>query len=107
MIADYNTMPMMFWECNKKYFERSLPTPKFGLFKKLNLLAEFVYYKNKNGRKPIKDQRILFSEYYDFDEETFRNLMVHEMIHYYIAWNGIECKHDHGKEFMEMAHELN
>jgi len=49
----------------------------------------------------------MFSEYYDFDEETFRNLMVHEMIHYYLAWNRIKTKKDHGKEFMEIANNLN
>lgn len=107
MIADYNTMPKMFWECNRLYFDHSLPTPKFGLMKKLNRLARFEYLKNKIGKAPIKRQVILFSEYYDFDEETFRNLMVHEMIHYYLAWNRIKTKMDHGKEFMEIANNLN
>ena len=46
MIADYNTMPRMFWECNRLYFDHSLPTPKFGLMKKLNRLARFEYFKN-------------------------------------------------------------
>ena len=107
MIADYNTMPRMFWECNRLYFDHSLPTPKFGLMKKLNRLARFEYFKNNKGKAPIKRQTILFSEYYDFDEETFRNLMVHEMIHYYLAWNRINTKKDHGKEFMEIAQDLN
>ncbi len=107
MIADYNTMPRMFWECNRLYFDHSLPTPKFGLMKKLNRLARFEYFKNNKGKAPIKRQTILFSEYYDFDEDTFRNLMVHEMIHYYLAWNRIKTKKDHGKEFMGIAHDLN
>ena len=107
MIADYNTMPRMFWECNKLYFGHSLPTPKFGLVKRLNTLARFEYQKNRKGKTPITRQVILFSEYYDFDEDTFRNLMVHEMIHYYLAWNGVKTRLDHGKEFMAIAHEPN
>ena len=107
MIADYNTMPRMFWECNRLYFNHSLPTPRFGMMKKLNILARFEFQKNKKGKAPIKRQIILFSDYYDFDEETFRNLMVHEMIHYYLAWNGVKTRSDHGKEFMAIAHELN
>ena len=107
MIADYNTMPRMFWECNRLYFDHSLPTPRFGMMKKLNILARFEFQKNKKGKAPIKRQIILFSDYYDFDEETFRNLMVHEMIHYYLAWNGVKTRSDHGKEFMAIAHELN
>ena len=107
MIADYNTMPRIFWECNRLYFDHSLPTPRFGMMKKLNTLARFEYQNNKKGKAPIKRQIILFSEYYDFDEETFKNLMVHEMIHYYLAWNGVKTRSDHGKEFMAIAHELN
>ena len=117
MIADYNTMPEMFWECNRLYFNHSLPTPQFGLMKKLNGLARFEYHKNKNkdknkskskkGKAPIKWQRIVFSEYFDFDEETFRNIMVHEMIHYYLAWNGVKTRSAHGKEFMAIANDLN
>ena len=107
MIADYNTMPRIFWECNRLYFDQSLPTPRFGIMKKLNTLARFEYKNNKKGKAPIKRQIILFSEYYDFDEETFKNLMVHEMIHYYLAWNGVKTKLDHGKEFMAIANELN
>ena len=107
MIADYNTMPRMFWECNRLYFDHSLPTPKFGLMKKLNILARFEFQKNKKGKAPIKRQIILFSEYYDFDEKSFRNLMVHEMVHYYLAWNSVKTRSDHGKEFMAIANELN
>ena len=107
MIADYNTMPRIFWECNRLYFDQSLPTPRFGMMKKLNTLARFEYQNNKKGKAPIKRQIILFSEYYDFDEETFKNLMVHEMIHYYLAWNGVKTELDHGKEFMAIANDLN
>ena len=107
MIADYNTMPRIFWGCNRLYFDHSLPTPRFGMMKKLNTLARFEYQNNKKGKAPIKRQIILFSEYYDFDEETFKNLMVHEMIHYYLAWNGVKTELDHGKEFMAIANELN
>ena len=33
--------------------------------------------------------------------------MVHEMIHYYLAWNRVKTKKYHGKEFMEIANGLN
>ena len=113
MTANFTTMPMMFSDCNRKYFNQSLPIPKFGLFNKLTELARFEFNKNKpkKGDKkkslPIKWQAILFTDCYDFDEETFRNIMVHEMIHYYIAINGIKDNNDHGKEFMKIAEEFN
>ena len=33
--------------------------------------------------------------------------MVHEMIHYYIAWNNIKDNKTHGDEFMRIAEEMN
>ena len=107
MIADLNTMSRMFRECNKKYFDGSLPTPYFQLMNKLNTLARFEYNKDKKGKHLIKWQALKFSDCYDFPEEDFREIMVHELIHYYIAWNGIKDNKDHGREFMRIANEIN
>jgi len=106
MIADYNTMPRMFSECNKKYFNRELPMPKFGLINKTSILARFEFFKEKEGEK-IKHKKILFSDCFDFENSVFENLMVHEMIHYYLAWNGIKNPTEHNKEFMDIANKLN
>lgn len=38
-------MPRMFREFNRKYFNRSLPTPKFGLLNKLHTMARFCFNK--------------------------------------------------------------
>ena len=107
MVADYTTLPRMFRECNRKYFNGVLPTPKFSLINKLNILARFEYNKDKKGKHPIKWQELKFSDCYDFPEEDFRELMVHELIHYYIAWNRIKDNGSHGKEFMRIANEIN
>ena len=107
MIADFNTMPEMFWKCNEKYFNNELPTPKDGLMNKTSILARFEYYKDKKGKHPIKWQKILFSDCFDFDEKVFEDIMVHELIHYHIAWNGIKDNKKHGKEFMRLANEMN
>ena len=106
MIADYNTMPTVFRECNRKYFDGKLPTPKFGTINKTSILARFEFFKEKEGKK-IKHKKIIFSDCFDFDKDTFINLMVHEMIHYYLAWNGFNNPTKHGEEFMNIANELN
>lgn len=38
---------------------------------------------------------------------VIRNVLVHEMIHYYIAYNKIEDNEDHGVEFMKLTESLN
>lgn len=105
MLADYNTMPEMFWYCNREYFDHKLITPKFGIIHSFRILARFEYFKGEE--KTRKRKKILFSDYYDFDETTFRDLMVHEMIHYYLLLYGKGDKKVHGEEFQEMARQLN
>ena len=122
MIADYNTMPHMFWECNRLYFGHQLRKPQFGLMHTFRYLGKFEYRWGEK-KKPVKKRymAILMSDFFDFDEETFRNTMVHEMIHYYLYLNGTsDCSvfsrflrfvgfknSDHGPEFMAMAQKLN
>lgn len=115
MVADLNTMPEMFWECNAKYFNGELDPPKYDTFSKLRVFARFSCYpkppKGKNGKRRtdtfISDAKISFSDCYDFEEEDFRNIMAHEMIHYYLAHKGVDLKCSHGKAFMEMAERMN
>ena len=122
MVADLNNMPDMFWECNRLYFDHRLRTPKFGLMHTYRNLGRFEYRWGEK-KKPVKKRymAILMSDYFDFDEETFRNIMVHEMIHYHLLFNGTDdCStfgfllrffgfrgSDHGPEFMAMAESLN
>ena len=122
MIADYNTMPHMFWYCNRQYFDHQLRTPKFGLIHSRRYLGRFEYRWGEK-KKPVRKRymAILMSDCFDFDEETFRNIMVHEMIHYYLCLNNPnDCSlfsrflrflgfksSDHGPEFMAMAQKLN
>lgn len=110
MIANYNTMSMVFNECNKKFFNHELPIPEFDTFNKLNIIARFEYRKNKGKnktKKPLEYKKIFFSNCYDFNYEDFVEIMTHEMVHYYIAWNGIKDDSTHGKNFMEIANEIN
>ena len=112
----------MFWECNQMYFNHQLQTPKFGLIHTYRNLGKFEYRWGEK-KKPVKKRHmmILMSDYFDFDEDTFRNIMVHEMIHYYLYLNSTsDCStfsrflrvlgfknSDHGPEFMAMAESLN
>ena len=73
-------MPRMFWYCNRQYFDHKLPNPKYGILHTFKQLGRFQYLKGWKG-KPNKHMTILMSDYFDFDEETFRSVMVHEMIH--------------------------
>ena len=50
MKADVNTLTNMFWDCNRKYFDNSLPTPYIELFDRPNIVARFEYGFNVNAK---------------------------------------------------------
>lgn len=107
MIANQKTMVDTFWDCNEKYFDNSLPTPWFETVNSISVIGKFEYHKNKrNSKKPIRDQVIKMSDCFDYPEKDFIETMVHEMIHYYIAWNRIKVLRSHGRVFMRMANEM-
>lgn len=45
MIADFDNMPMVFYDCNEKYFNNELPTPKMDEKHKYNY--QFIDYERK------------------------------------------------------------
>lgn len=47
------------------------------------------------------------TDYYDFTPRQFRDIMVHEMIHFYLALNGKDRNCHNGKQFKSMARQLN
>lgn len=107
ILATQETMVDTFWEYNEKCFDNSLPTPWFETVNSVSILGKFEYYKNKkNDKKPIVNQTIKMSDCFYYPKKDFIETMVHEMIHYYIAWNRIKDNRSHGREFMRIAKEL-
>ncbi len=107
MVANIDNMRATFIKCNNTYFEGKLPEPSFALVHSYNTCAYFHYSYDRWFGSKFYDPIIQFTDYYDFTEKMFVDLMCHEMIHYYLAYYGIDRKVRHGKEFNEMANRLN
>jgi len=105
MILDEFTLMALFTEYNKKYFDNILPYPEFKLRKSYNTFGYFScnYDKNYNMYNCVLE----ISKRYDYTKKQLRDIIVHEMIHYYLAYTGKDIKMKHGKEFKDMANELN
>ena len=107
MVANQTNMLMTFDTCNMEYFEGKLLFPQFELLHSYRTCGYFQYTKGGWFDKTLYDPTISITDYFDFTEKQFRDIMVHEMIHYYLAYFGIDRRCSHGKKFKEMAERLN
>lgn len=101
-------MQFAFNECNEKYFEGKLPIPQFDLLHSFRTCGYFnCDYEQGWFSRTLYNFRISMTDYYDFTPRQFEDILVHEMIHYYLACTGQDRKCRHGKKFKEMAERLN
>ena len=108
MVASHDNMLLTFDECNMKYFEGKLLFPQFDLLHSYRTCGYFqCSYRQVWFSKELYDFKISITDYYDFTESQFVDIMVHEMIHYYLAYFGLDKRCRHGKEFKKMAERLN
>ena len=107
MVADQSNMLDIFDRCNMEFFEGKLLFPQFDLLHSSKTCGYFSCRTVGWFDKSIYDPIISITDYYDFTEEQFVDIMVHEMIHYYLAYFELDRKGKHGKEFKKMADCLN
>lgn len=89
---------------NKQYFNGSLPTPSFRITHKKK---EFGRFECSVGWRKISNPIIMVSDVYNYTDDQLRDIMLHEMIHYYLAYNRIDRVITHGKAFKEMMNDFN
>ena len=107
MVANLVNLAEAFDRYNMTYFEGKLPIPMFNLLHSFRTCGYFQYTKGGWFDKTLYDPTISITDYYDFTEKQFKDIMCHEMIHYYLAYFGIDRRCKHGKKFKEMAERLN
>ena len=93
-----------FVEYNNLYFYGILPIPEFGIMHGCRTLGYFSVQRDA----PIGlTEKIEITDFYDYTDEEFRDVMVHEMVHYYLYYTGEDTRIRHGKAFKKMARWLN
>lgn len=94
-----------FYEYNKKYFGGILPLPNFGLIHSYRTVGFFSCDFDDDGN--MINQKIEMSDNYDYLDNQFKDILLHEMIHYYLAYVGLDVQGLHGEQFLNMANEFN
>lgn len=93
-----------FREYNKKYFNGILPMPFFEIIHTHKIFGRFECYTNRHScTEPV----IKMSDGFEYTDEQLRDVLVHEMIHFYLAYTGKDRKVTHGKKFKQMMNEMN
>ena len=109
MIVDVKWMEDNFRKCNDLYFGGVLPLPDFAISKSRTQLGLMSCKRRTGlwGKKKYSEFLIKLSSYYDMTERQAQNVLIHEMIHYYIAFKGMRDTSPHGRIFCSMADSMN
>ena len=93
---------------NKDYFGGRLTPPKFSVNNARTRLGSMAFkWKRSLLKRESYEYVIRMSNYYDIHEVEFQNVLLHEMIHYYIAVNRFKDDSVHGTMFRSIAQRIN
>lgn len=97
-----------FNELNSRYFDDKLPIPRFAVGNSRTRLGSMsCKYRRTLLKRYYYDHCIRLSNYYDLSEDEFRNIFLHELIHYYISIKGIKDSSAHGVVFHKIMNSMN
>lgn len=102
-------MEQWFTTFNEQYFDCVLPLPRLALSRSKTRLGSMSCKRVTRLLRGTKfsDFTIRLSNYYDLSERDFQNILLHEMIHYHIAYTGVKDSSPHGVVFRRMAEVFN
>ena len=104
VIAEVNILAK-FYTFNEQYFGGVLPLPEFKVTNSYRTLGYFHCQVDDYGN--YYNEVIEMSGNYDYTFEQFRDVLIHEMIHYYLLYMGIDRRCSHGKHFKRMCKQFN
>lgn len=98
-----------FGEFNQLCFEGQLPPIRIVMTRARSYLGLCFYRTQRGllGRKRNFDFCLRFSTLFDLPEEVIEDIILHEMIHYHIAYHHLRDSSSHGKLFRQMMNDIN
>ena len=105
MIVEEFDIGKQFIDNNELIFECELPFPTIKTIHSYEDLGTCTcIFDNDNN---ITSVTIAISDKYNFTKTQFNDVLLHEMIHYYLAWTKKDVNLSHGREFKKMMKEIN
>lgn len=109
MIPTKEYVEQRFDEYNAMIFGGQLPRVPIVMSNAKTYLGRCTHSVRRSffGRQKYGNFRIHISKRYDLPETVVDDTVIHEMIHYYIAYNGIADTSSHGVVFRQKMNEIN
>ncbi len=102
------TLRESFERYNRIIFDGRLPVPRFRLSKARTRLGQMACKRKvSRGRTVYYDFCISLSIYYPLTQDQADDILIHEMIHYSIAYTGMKDTSPHGILFRGMMDNIN
>ena len=106
LTVDY--LRQAFEHYNDLIFEGKLPLPKLKWSRAKTRLGQMACIRKMSwGRTKYYDFTISVSNYYNLTTEEIDDVLIHEMIHYSIAYTGLKDTSAHGVVFRGMMDKIN
>lgn len=98
-----------FKEYNAMIFKNSLPPLPIMLSRARTSLGQCAYTKRRTVFGTIEkyDFKLRISTAFDLPQKMLEDVIIHEMIHYYIDYNKIKDTSAHGRVFKQMMNDIN
>ena len=109
MIATIPYIEAKFDEFNKLIFGGELPRIPIVLGSATRVLGAFSCKVRRNfwGKKEYFDLKLRFSKKFDLPGNELEDVIIHEMIHYYIRFKGLKDEGSHGPIYVKIMNEIN
>lgn len=98
-----------FVDFNRTMFGSRLPLPLISLCEVSSFVGQ---YKSKirvlpDGVRETYDHQLRFSTAFNLTEREIEDTLIHEMIHYFISYNGLQDRTTHGPLFKALMNSIN
>lgn len=109
MIPTIPYIEAKFDEFNQLIFGGELPRIPIVLSRATRVVGAFSCKVRRNfwGKKEYSDLKLRFSTKFDLPENELEDVIIHEMIHYYIHFKNLKDKSAHGPLFKNLMNQIN
>ena len=109
MKASVPYLEQKFDEFNSLIFGGGLPRVPIELGNAAGYIGKCLFKIRRRmlGKPELYDFRLRFSTRFDLPEPEMEDILIHEMIHYWIGFKGIEDTSSHGRVFRQMMKDIN